>query len=85
MNPDTGELRDLATPEEMKKALSEGFEVLPDDCKRAAQHKLKGQKSAMVSLSSGGKLSRWAASKRKKKKQKEKAARRSNRRKGGKQ
>lgn len=79
MRIDTGELRNIENLKEMVKAKAEGFEEVPEYLNKAAKLKLKGEKSAMVSLTSGGRLSRWAASKRKKKRQKAKAERRANR------
>ncbi len=38
---------------------------VPPELQRAAELKLAGQNEAMVSLTSGGKLSRWAAKQRK--------------------
>lgn len=78
MNPNTNELVD---PEELEKLVkqtkAEGFEPIPEELEHAAKVKLKGKPSAIVSKTSGGKLSKWAASKRKK--QAQKAARRRNR------
>lgn len=62
-------------PQDEKKA----YEMVPEYLRGAARRKLAGKSEAQVSLNSGGKLSRWAASKRKKKRQAEKAARRANR------
>ena len=83
MNIDTGEVRRILGDAEMKQATDEGFEPVPNELRDAADLKLAGNDSAMVSLTSGGKLSRWAASRRKKKRQQEKAARRSSRHWGG--
>lgn len=61
MNPYTGHLY----------ALNEGespfadYEVVPQELERAAGMKLNGKSDAHVSLTSGGKLSNWAANKRK--------------------
>lgn len=46
----------------------EGLEPVPEDLHNAAKKKLAGKKEAMVSLTSGGKLSKWAAMRRKEKK-----------------
>ena len=85
MNVDTGHLVKLnsetargvfgepVTYEEIRR---KGYEPVPPELERAAQMKLAGEKvngfsEAWVSLTSGGKLSRWAAEKRKKKMAKE--------------
>lgn len=56
-----------------------GLEMLPPHLERAARKKLNGRKEAYVSLTSGGKLSRYAASVRKKKKKIAKESRKINR------
>jgi len=70
----------------MLKALDEYIPV-PDELNRAAQIKLAGKPEAMVSLTSGGKLSKWAAGQRKErareKKQKRQMAKESKRRNRG--
>ena len=58
---------------------------VPDELVHAAKVKLSGKKEAMVSLTSGGKLSKWAAEQRKErrsgsKKQKRQMAKESKRR-----
>lgn len=57
----------------------ENYEPVPGELTEAAMRKLAGKQECYVSKTSGGKLSRWAASKRKKKRQQAKAARRKNR------
>jgi hypothetical protein len=57
--------------------LRSGYELVPNELERAAEKKLAGRNEATVSLTSGGKLSRWAAKKRKEKMVKE--SRRKNR------
>jgi len=44
-----------------------GFTPIPKELDKAAEKKLAGKDSVLVSLTSGGKLSRWAAAERKKK------------------
>jgi ABC-type enterochelin transport system substrate-binding protein len=70
---------------EVQKQLEEAeknniFTPIPEELEHAAEAKLKGQDSAMVSLTSGGKLSKWAAKQRKAKRKAEQEARRKNRR-----
>jgi hypothetical protein len=55
------------TDEFMEAAKQEGFEPIPPKLEPAAKKKLAGKDSVMVSLTSGGKLSKWAAKKRKEK------------------
>lgn len=79
MNPYSGELRELESLEHLQELQMQGFEEVPTELRPAAKKKLAGRKSAKVSLTSGGKLSRWAASKRKQNRGKAKATRRHNR------
>lgn len=79
MNCDTGELRKIANLEEMFEAEKEGFTRIPEHLEEAANRKLHGSKKAFVSLTSGGKLSNFAAAERKKKRKMSKASRRKNR------
>lgn len=75
MAPNDGHLIDLAISK-----LPEGYEVLPAELQGAARRKLNGRSEAHVSLSSGGKLSRWAASRRKEARRRmAKASRKANR------
>lgn len=83
MNPDNGHLvsnLDEFTNDESH-LLKEAYEPLPAHLHRAARKKLNGKKEAYVSLTSGGKLSQWAAGERKKKKKRKQAklSRRKNR------
>lgn len=93
MQPFTGHLVDLkqmideaATPEE-KQAASDavdtlrqaGYEEVPEHLNRAARRVLQGQPEAYVSLTSGGKLSKHAATRRKARRKMAKASRRKNR------
>lgn len=77
MNPGTGHLvRDLyMVPADLRG----GYEPVPPELQRAVARKLAGKSEATVSLTSGGKLSRWAAEKRKKRKKTAKESRRKNR------
>jgi len=78
MQTETNEIRALHNEEDLRKALSEGFEKLPDSLQGAATRKLNGRDSAFVSKTSGGKLSKFAAARRKAKREKaRKAANRS--------
>jgi len=81
MNPDTGHLINLSSatgrdqfkgfgaPEgigELKAlARDAGYLPVPKKLQTAAEKKLAGKDEAHVSLTSGGKLSKWAAKKRK--------------------
>jgi hypothetical protein len=85
MNTDTGHLVDMQEgpfKDKLKKLAEQGYEPVPPELNHAAKVKLAGRHEAMVSLTSGGKLSRWAAKERKKK-QKTKTKRRQNRHWGG--
>lgn len=67
MNPYTGHLvriQDAVEPKE-KEFRDNGYEPIPPELEGAANKKLAGKGEAMVSLTSGGKLSKWAAEKRK--------------------
>lgn len=70
MNPDTGELRSIGNEAEMMAAKQGGLYEVPTNLNYAARRKLNGRKRAMVSLTSGGKLSKHAAYLRKQKKKK---------------
>ena len=62
-----GNTENLSEKEIFEKGLElNGLEPVPEELQGAARKKLKGKKEAMVSLTSGGRLSRWAAKKRKK-------------------
>ena len=61
------------------KAASLGYVPVPDELAPAAAKKLAGRDEATVSLTSGGKLSKFAAKKRKQKRKTQKAARRNSR------
>lgn len=76
MNPNTGHLIDLRDS-----PIPEGYFGLPKELEYAAKLKLNGQDEAMVSLTSGGKLSNFARDKRKEKHKKQiaKQSRRRNR------
>lgn len=69
MNIETNELFDCnqMTPEEIEKKMNELTEV-PEELQHAANVKLNGEKSAIVSKTSGGKLSKFAAKERLRKK-----------------
>lgn len=75
MNCDTGHLVRLGENE----IPPVGYEPVPDNLLRAANKKLAGKNEAYVSLTSGGKLSRWAAKQRKAKRKVVRASRRRNR------
>jgi hypothetical protein len=64
LNIDTGELRRI-TKENEEELARAGFVQVPFELAYAARFKLAGKDSAQVSLTSGGKLSKWAAQQRK--------------------
>lgn len=68
MQPNTGHLVDTteADKKTLKKLQKAGYEEVPSELQEAARRKLAGKKEALVSLTSGGKLSRHAAQLRKK-------------------
>ncbi len=68
MNPDTNELVQFATMEELKEAGKEGFIPVPESLEHAALQMLAKKRSVFVSKTSGGKLSKWAAKKRRERK-----------------
>ncbi len=81
MNCDTGELRRMANLEDEPEEFRKIFTRVPEELEEAAKRKLNGSNRAFVSLTSGGKLSKFAAKERKKKRKAEKAARRNGRKK----
>ncbi len=64
MNPDTNELRRVDSIAELMGLKKRGFIPVPKKLDRAARLKLGKKKKVIVSRTSGGKLSRWAAKKR---------------------
>ncbi|TGE35911.1 hypothetical protein E4K67_22610 [Desulfosporosinus fructosivorans] len=64
MNINTGH---LITSEMFQELQPKDFMPLPEELESAAQKKLAGKPEAMVSLTSGGKLSKWASEQRRKK------------------
>ncbi len=64
MNPDTNELRRVDGIAELMGLKKRGFLPVPKKLERAARLKLGKKKKVVVSRTSGGKLSRWAAKKR---------------------
>ena len=79
MNTDTGELISAEKFARLAEEEKKKFTPVPERLSRAARRKLAGKDQAMASLTSGGKLSRWAAKKRKAKRRATKLARRLNR------
>lgn len=75
MNVDTGELVRL----KQGQAVVGEFERVPPLLRAAAEKHLAGRDAAVVSLSSGGKLSKWARKRRKEKRKAAQQARRRNR------
>lgn len=80
MNPDTGHLIRLENDEEMQRLVGYGYERVPEELEGAAKRKLASRNEAWVSLTSGGRLSRWAAQRRKARRRMAKESRRRNRR-----
>lgn len=68
MDTSTNHLLSGEEYEKQRKILdSYGYKELPYDMERAAKQVLKGQVSAFVSKTSGGKLSKYAAKRRRRK------------------
>ena len=65
--------------DELKREKAKDYEQVTKELEVAAKRKLKGKDEAMVSLTSGGKLSKWAAKKRKQKRKMVKQSRKKNR------
>lgn len=72
MDPNSGHLIDTSklSEDELANLKEIGYLELPSELRRAATLKLAGQPEATVSLTSGGKLSRFAARKRKRRRKK---------------
>ena len=64
---------------ELKREEVEKYKQVPEELESAAKKKLAGKDEAFVSLTSGGKLSKWAAKQRKEKAKMQKQSRRKNR------
>lgn len=65
---------------ELKSSMQErGYKEVPKELETAAEKKLSGKAEAYVSLTSGGKLSKWAAKQRKTKRKMANQGRRKNR------
>lgn len=75
MNADTGHLIRMQKDAQMP----DGYQFLPEDLLGSSRKKLAGKSEAYVSLSSGGKLSKWAAGKRRQKRKMAKKSRKQNR------
>lgn len=75
MNCDTGHLKSFPADY----PISIGFTRLPEDLEPAARTVLAGRDEAQVSLTSGGKLSKWAAKERKNRRKQTRASQRRNR------
>jgi hypothetical protein len=75
MSPNSGHLvTSLA-----KMTPGDSYELLPADLNGAARRALKGRDEAHVSLTSGGRLSKWAAGRRKARARMAKSSRKRNR------
>lgn len=79
MNSETGHLVDthLLNTLETKELEDNGYKKVPEELSFAAQMKLQGRPEAFVSLTSGGKLSKFAAKNRKAKRRQQKKSRKS--------
>ncbi len=73
---DVVKLTDLETG---RQELLDSYEQVPKELEAAAKKKLAGKDETVVSLTSGGKLSKWAAKRRKDKRKLAKASRKKNR------
>jgi hypothetical protein len=60
MNCDTGHLVTAEFLNQMNEDLRANYTPVPEELSMAATMKLAGKREAMVSLTSGGKLSTWA-------------------------
>ena len=78
MDVDKGHLLTEEKLKEQNEEMRKLYEPVPKELERAARQKLAGQDEAYVSLTSGGKLSKWAAKRRKVKKM-QKESRKKNR------
>lgn len=72
----------MTNQEELENLYRQGYEEIPKELEAAAKAKLAGLQEAMVSLTSGGKLSKWASGKRKAKRKMAAESRRRNRKEG---
>jgi hypothetical protein len=79
MNSYTGELRSQVGLDELQPEQLLDFQPIPNELRHAAEVKLAGRDKAMVSLTSGGKLSKFAAKNRKDKRMMQRQSRRKNR------
>ncbi len=68
MNPDTNELVQIGSIEDLPKFEKEGFIPVPQSLERAAKLMLGRKRNVFVSKTSGGKLSKWAVKKRRERK-----------------
>lgn len=80
MNCNTGHLITSEMLQAMQNIKREEYVPVPQELEHAAVRKLDGKPEAMVSLTSGGKLSKWAGTQRKKSKARGKMAKESRRR-----
>lgn len=86
MNPCTGHLVAIPTEKQqeiLREMFDRGYEPVPPELEQAAEKKLAGRDEATVSLTSGGKLSRWAAKKRNERKARNRMIRESRKRNRG--
>lgn len=72
MNPDTNELVQVGSIERMRDLVKRGFRPVPQSLEKAASLALGKKKKVVISKTSGGKLSKWAARKRRRKAELEK-------------
>jgi len=62
----------FSNDEKHMKEIMDSYVPVPDELHKAAKLKLAGKEEVMVSLTSGGKLSRWAAKERSERRSKNK-------------
>lgn len=85
MNVNTGHLINSEMFKTLQEAAQEGninfadYTPVPEELELAAMKKLAGQQEAMVSLTSGGKLSNWARANRKARRKMARESRKRNR------
>lgn len=79
MNEDTGHIVTADLLKEMKPEERGSYHILPEEFSRASRVVLKGKREGYVSLTSGGKLSRYASRRRRRRRKTAKASRRRNR------
>lgn len=81
MNVNTGHLITSEMFQALQESQQRDYALVPQELESAAEKKLAGKPEAMVSLNSGGKLSKWASEQRRsKRKSRSKIAKQSRKR-----